>query len=225
MCFSASASFSSGVILSVIGVISLKKVQQPSQIPFASIPLIFAFQQITEGFVWLSLSDPTYAALQTATTYIFLFIAQIIWPIWVPYSILMLEKKESRKTAGKILLGVGSVVALGLGYCLLTLHVEAKTAGQHISYIQNYPSTPRHIGAILYIIATIVPPFFSPVKKMWSLGAAILISYIITQLFYNDYIVSVWCFFAAVISITVFLVMQEVTKTEVKEAPAQVLTS
>lgn len=97
MCFSASASFGAGVILSVIGIASIKKVQSPSQIIFVSIPLIFAVQQIMEGFLWLALTNTHYAPLQKFTTYVFLFFAQVVWPFWVPYVILKLEIKERRK--------------------------------------------------------------------------------------------------------------------------------
>jgi hypothetical protein len=47
---------------------------------------------------------------------------------------------------------------------------------------------------------------------MWYLGIAILVSYIMTKIFYTDYIVSVWCFFASVISIAVYAVILELNK-------------
>ena len=93
MCFSATASFSAGVVLTVIGIATLKKVQHPSQIMFASIPLIFAVQQITEGVLWLALPSTAYPAIQVSFTYIFLFFAQVVWLLWVPLAILLLEKK------------------------------------------------------------------------------------------------------------------------------------
>ena len=55
MCFSANASFGAGVVLTIIGVAAIKKVQHPSQILFASIPLLFAVQQISEGILWITL--------------------------------------------------------------------------------------------------------------------------------------------------------------------------
>ncbi|MDZ4759187.1 MAG: DUF6629 family protein [Bacteroidota bacterium] len=214
MCFSASASFGAGVVLSVIGVASIKKVRSPSQNAFASIPLIFALQQITEGFVWLSFTHASFAFVQEASTYIFLFFAQIIWPIWVPYSILILKKKEKRQKIEKLLVGVGGVVSLYLAYCLWCYPVEAKAIGYHISYSQHYPSQFSLYGGVLYIIATIVPPFFSNIKRMWALGTAILISYIITAIFYEAYIISVWCFFASVISIAVYAVMHRIKTSD-----------
>jgi Family of unknown function (DUF6629) len=214
MCFSAGASFGAGAVLSVIGVASIKKAQTPSQIIFASIPLIFAIQQITEGFLWLSLSNPAYASLQKVTTYGFLFFAQIVWPVWVPFSILKLESKEKRRKSEIILAGIGALVSLYLFYCLLNFPVEAKIIGYHISYQQDYPAAISNYCGALYIVATIVPPFFSHTRRMWLLGTAILISYIITKIFYTDYIISVWCFFASVISIAVFAILHELNNPD-----------
>lgn len=62
MCFSASASF---------GVASIKKTHHPSQLLFASIPFIFGVQQIAEGLLWLTLSNPDYLNIQRIFTHIF----------------------------------------------------------------------------------------------------------------------------------------------------------
>jgi len=216
MCFSVEASFGAGIVLSAIGVASIKKVQSPSQIVFASIPLIFSVQQITEGFLWLALSNPIYASLQQVTTYTFLLIAQIVWPIWVPLAILLAEKEDKRKTIQKLLVIVGVLLSSYMAYCLFSYNVQAKIIGYHISYEQNYPLALTLAGGVFYFIATIVPPFFSTIKRMWLLGVAILISYIITIAFYQNYFVSVWCFFASVISILVFVIMNEIKKLDKK---------
>lgn len=207
MCFSANASFGIGIVLSAVGVASIKKVKQSNRYPFASIPLIFAVQQVSEGFLWLSLTNPRFAFLQQASTYTFLFFAQILWPIWVPFSIILMSKKAERKMIEKILVIVGGLVSIYLAFCLVTFDVNAEIIGSHIVYKQDYPSGISRYSGALYIIATILPPYFSSFSRMWILGFAILISYLITNLFYADFLVSVWCFFAAVISIIVLALM------------------
>jgi len=47
---------------------------------------------------------------------------------------------------------------------------------------------------------------------MQLLGATILISYIFTTLFYKEYLLSIWCFFAAILSGIVFLIMDVLKK-------------
>jgi hypothetical protein len=216
MCFSAEASFGAGIMLSTIGVITLRNSQHTSQNLFASIPLIFGAQQVCEGVLWLALSNPAYVALQWPATHIFLFFAQVVWPFWVPFSISRLSCGSRSIKTEKALVAIGALVSIYLAYCLLKYNVEAKIIGKHISYIQQYPKELSRYGGILYIITTIAPPFFSRAKWMWSLGASILISYFITTIFYEEYIVSVWCFFAAIVSGTVYVIVRELNKNIAK---------
>lgn len=207
MCFSATASFSAGVVLTVIGIASIKKTKTPSQLLFASIPFVFGVQQITEGFVWLSLTQNAFASLQHIATYNFIFFAQVVWPVWVPLAILKLEPKTRQRNVEKILVSIGAMVSLYLAYCLFNFPVQAKILNYHISYQQGYPHQLSLLCGALYIVSTILPPFISRFGRMKYLGTTILISYLITAIFYNDYLISVWCFFASVISLAVFFVL------------------
>lgn len=207
MCFSASASFGAGVALSIIGIVAIKKANSSSQIMFANIPLFFSVQQLTEGFLWLSFTYPEFAFLREVTTYNFLFFAHIVWPFWVPLAVLRLEKNEKRKLLLNGLLAVGVLVSLFLAYCLINYRVEGKMENLHMAYVLDYPKELSSHGGVLYGVATILPALFSTVKRMWILGVAILISYIFTAVLYEDYILSVWCYFASIISITVLLIL------------------
>ena len=217
MCFSTTASFGAGIVLTVIGIASLKKVQAKSQIMFASIPLLFAIQQFSEGFVWLSLSNTYFEPMEHIATYTFLFFAQVLWPFWVPMAILQLEKEPKRKNIQKILTGLGALVAIYFAFLLVTYNVQAKIIGYHIAYKQSYSAVFGIVGGIFYIIASITPQFFSHVKRMWIFGVAILISYIISAIFYEHFVVSVWCFFASIISLTVFATLVEIKKSYKKQ--------
>jgi hypothetical protein len=62
MCFSASASFGASLVLSVIGVATIKNTRHREQLPFASIPFVFAVQQFSEGVLWLTLPYSDYVA-------------------------------------------------------------------------------------------------------------------------------------------------------------------
>jgi hypothetical protein len=207
MCFSAGASFGAGLVLTGIGVASIRKVKQTSQLAFASIPLIFAIQQFSEGFLWLSFTNPFFSAWQGPTSCLFIVFAQMVWPLWVPLSILLLDEKAKRKPFEKILVILGSIIAVYMGYSLISNPLQVKIEGRHMVYLQPYLEDIRLYGAILYMVVTIVPPFVSAIRRMWTLGTAVLVSYIVTAVFYTDYVISVWCFFASVISISVYAVM------------------
>ena len=78
MCFSAGASFAGGVLISAIGVASIREVYKPSQLVFASIPLFFGVQQIVEGCLWVTLPNNDYLNIQKIATHCFLIMAQVL---------------------------------------------------------------------------------------------------------------------------------------------------
>ncbi|MBL7924143.1 MAG: hypothetical protein JNL88_08095 [Bacteroidia bacterium] len=209
MCFSTGASFGAGIVLSVIGGASIRKAPSGTHLPFASIPFLFSLQQFSEGLLWLSLSDLAYGLWQHGATLFFLFFAQVLWPCWVPFSILLLLPKDQRNRSGYLFLLAGSLVSVYLAYCLLNYPVSARIEAHHIAYQQLYPAAFALPCGVLYLIATIAPPFLSKTRRMWMLGTAILIAYLVSSLFYAEYLVSVWCFFASVISLAVFVIMEE----------------
>ncbi len=207
MCFSANASFGAGIVLSALGVASLRKAKKPEQKLFAAIPLVFAAQQVTEGVLWLTYMHPELGFLQQGAVRIFLFFAQIVWPVWVPYAIGRMETNRKRKPFLQATLAAGVLVALGMVYCFIQYPVSAYVDGSHIVYVQNFSPWILRIGAVLYMISTVSPAFLSSMPRMWMVGSAILVSYVLTVLIYHDAVVSVWCFFASVISLFVYFLI------------------
>ncbi len=206
MCFSAEASFGAGAVLAVAGVISVRKAETRRELAFSAIPFIFAVQQFTEGFVWLGLAG-RFAEWLPAATYGFLIFAQIVWPVWVPGSILLLEKEPGRRKVLTVFLGMGLLVAGIVVWRLAVYGARASIVDHHIHYDIPFPDTFRTPINIMYMLATVASPFVSGAKGMKVLGGVILISFIVTLIFYNYNLISVWCFFAAVLSVVVIAVM------------------
>jgi hypothetical protein len=215
MCFSAGASFGAGAVLAVVGVTALGKVRTRSQIAFASIPLLFSVQQISEGVVWLSLTGKLQATWEPIATTIFLFFAQVVWPLWVPYSIFLLEKNLGRKKILRGLTFIGFGVAAYLGWSLYAFPHRAEIISYHIHYTLNFPAALIWISGLIYILCTVLPPFISSRKRMMALGALIASSYVLTNVFYKDYLISVWCFFAALISMAILFILTRMNRLAV----------
>lgn len=209
MCFSAEASFGASVVLGVVGVVAVRQVQIKSQLLFACIPFVFSFQQFSEGILWLSFHHKDLIFLQTISTYTFLIIAQIIWPIWVPLSILLLEKEANRKKLLYISFGFGILLSSYLAYCYLFYDVKAEVSNHHIQYNLDFPHTASYLWltGLFYFIPTVVSTIISSVHRMRILGLIILLSCVLTRMFTLNYFISIWCFFAAIISIMVAFIM------------------
>ena len=212
MCFSAPASFTAGVLLTFIGTETLRKVHKPAQIGLASISLFFAFQQFTEGVLWLTIRQPGYIGWQTAATVVFLIMAEIIWPIMVPFSVLLLEDNKTRKRILYGLLAVGTAIALYYTYRMAFYDIHAEISRRHIVYLSSAPHNSEIVVIIFYLLATIAPLFISSIKRIHFVGTIMGLSFIVSAIFYKEFLISVWCFFAAIISFVVFYIIKDAHK-------------
>jgi len=209
MCFSAEASFAGGVIISAIGVATVTKVHKPHQLLFACIPLFFGVQQITEGFLWLTLPNPSYVNLQKVFTYMFLTMAEVLWPLMIPLSVLFMEENKKRRKILWVLLVMGILLSVYYTYCLFSFTVTPKIMGYHIDYNHSYPYSLGLVAFAVYIVASITPLFVSSIKRTHLLGVLMALSCAVTVLFFTQYLTSVWCFFAALISGIIFWILRD----------------
>lgn len=212
MCFSAEASFVGGIILSAVGAATIQKIHKPSQIVFAAIPLFFGVQQIAEGFVWLVIPLAGYAVVQMVFTYVFLVMAEVIWPTLIALSVLFMEEDAKRRRTLWVLLGMGMLVSLYYAFCLLVFKVAPQIEGHHIYYHTAFPKLFALPVFLTYLIATITPLFVSSIKRTHLLGGLMFFSCLLTVLFFTQYLISVWCFFAALISVVVYWILSDSKK-------------
>jgi len=206
MCFSATASFGASTILFGIGYISMKNSENRSQKFLASIPLLLSIQQIFEGILWISISNPSYHEWVKPSTYGFLLFAQVIWPVFIPTTLILLEKEPGRKKALLYFLAFGIVQALLMGYGLFSFSTESSISGSHIRYDMDFPAANNWYGGVFYLVATGFSPFVSSIKKISLIGVIIIFTYLFTRIFYGYYMISVWCYFAAMISFVILSV-------------------
>ncbi len=212
MCFSPEASFAGGVILSAVGAATIRKIHKPSQIIFAAIPLFFGVQQIAEGIVWLVIPLAGYASVKVVFTYVFLVMAEVIWPSLIALSVLLMEEDARRRRTLWVLLGLGVLVSLYYGFCLFTYNVTPTIEGHHIYYHTDFPKLFALPAFLAYLIATITPLFVSSIKRTHLLGGLMFLSCLVTIIFFTQYLISVWCFFAALISAVVYWILSDSKK-------------
>ncbi len=199
MCFSATASFAAGGVLSAAGIVTLSKVKTKNELPFASIPLLFGIQQTIEGVVWLSFGSPL---LNTISTYSFSMFSHVLWPMLVPISILLLETDHSRKKILSVFSFIGVTVGLYLLYFLIVDPLTSHIVNKSIAY--HSPHFYLDLILILYFMATGVSSLFSSHKIINLFGIVTLLSAAIAGWFFEETFISVWCFFAAILSVLVY---------------------
>ncbi|MFC1866421.1 DUF6629 family protein [Chloroflexota bacterium] len=209
MCFSAGASFVAGAVLSAVGVATVRKARKPTQRLFALIPFLFGIQQFAEGVLWITLRSSGHDVLQNTAKYTFLITAMVIWPLMIPLSLWFMEEVKKRKKILAVLVVTGGILSLFYAFCLIAYNITPQIKGFHIQYIEEFPLTLAWIASLFYPIATVLPLFVSSVRRMWLFGILISVAWLITAIFFKGYLTSVWRFFAAFISVTIFWILSE----------------
>ena len=202
MCFSATASFIAGGALLAVGAVTVKKSTQKRELPYAAIPLLFSVQQFIEGVLWLTFRFDV-PMLNAAMTFVYSLFSHVLWPIAVPLSVLLLEPVQWRRKALTAFLVAGAAVGLYLLVSMFRFPIESRMVGGHIEYISPH----FFIGAVMtgYLAGTCISVLFSSHKMVKVFGIAALLSFTGSYVIYTQWFISVWCFFAALLSGIVFL--------------------
>lgn len=202
MCFSATASFAAGTVLLGFGAATLSRVARPAEVPYAVIPALFGIQQLIEGGLWLALPDGS-PHLSTILTHSYAFFSHVLWPIFVPLAVLLIEPDRRRR---RILAGLAVAGGIAGSYLLYFWGADPTTAqvvGGHMLYISPHFFTGPIL--VLYVLSTCVSSLVSSHAAVRWFGAAASLSLAAAYLFYAMWFISVWCFFAAIMSVTVLL--------------------
>lgn len=202
MCFSASASLVTAASLSGLGVATIRKTTRRTEIPFAAIPLLFGVQQLTEGILWLSFRHDA-PLLQQSMTHIYSFFSHTLWPIYVPLAALLLEPVRWRRRALAAFQLVGIAVGLYLLYFIVRYPVTARVIERHIVYLS--PHFYIITVMALYFAATCFSFLCSSHALLRVFGIIAFLSAVAAYHFAASSFVSVWCFFAAVLSLMIYL--------------------
>lgn len=201
MCFSATASFVTAGVTAVIGVVCLSRVTDKRDVPLAATPLLFAFQQCVEGLLWLELPLAPDGMAAQGLTFLFLFFADVLWPVYCSVAVLLIEPDQRRRRLMLVCLAIGAGVSAQMLWSIVTRPYGAVILEDHIVYLAGY--TPSVALGLAYLAATGLPLMLSSHRTVLALGAIILSGSAIAFFFYWQGFVSVWCFFAAAASLVI----------------------
>jgi len=206
MCFSAEASFAAAGMLVPIGVYSLHAATRrlPRYWPFAVMPLAFALQQASEGFVWLGLAgrNPDWVPLASG---VYLFFALAWWPFWFPFAAAVAATEPARRW----LFAAWALLSTGWFFAYLPVFFDpGRLAAEIAHHSIRYPyaddivvgGAARWPVTALYGLCVAGPMLLLARRDLLSLVATGWGCVAVAGLVYAHAYTSVWCFFAALLS-------------------------
>jgi hypothetical protein len=202
MCFGPGPSFAASAVLAAAGTATLKESRSSHERLFALFPLIFAAHQFIEGLLWLVLEHPALHLLEQALTFIYLLIAYCLWPFIAPLGLCLLEPDAERKRAVRLIALLGGGMSLYLLYFIVTGPIQASVVNCSLQYRTLVPRIAWH--GYTYTWVVLFPYFLSSYRPVRVIGLINLVFYGVAYYFYSTTFSSVWCFFAATLSLNIY---------------------
>ena len=202
MCFSAEANFVATGVIAAVGVATLRHVEHPRAVLFASTPLLFALHQFTETFVWLGLHGQIGQVALDHAAFLFLLYAQGILALLMPLAVLLMEP------AGRRRLAVGGATIVGAAVCGWATYgvvgYPSRAFIDHHSIAYRNPLTDSGWLAVGYVAATCGALLLSTHRVVRWFGVLNVAGLTVVMIVKGYAFSSVWCLYAALLSITIY---------------------
>lgn len=210
MCFSAEASFAASGVLAASSIAIARTPKERAGVPLSLFPAVFAAHQFIEGMVWLNQDSILPHAYEPVAVYAYALIAFVLWPILVPYSAYLIETGRRRR----ILILICQAIGLGVGLALLLSFFRARPVVVanccSLSYLVDAPEPL----IVPYLVAVCVPFLASSRRGLVLFGLGIAASCAAAVVATSvETIPSVWCFFAALLSGSLYLYFRTAAQT------------
>ena len=205
MCFSVEADVVAGVVLLPMALVSLREVRHVREVPFASLPLLFALHQFGEALVWARY-DGGQVSQQVGTVAVWWYVgfAMVILPTLFPLSVLLLEPQGSRlRVAPFAVLGGGMSVVFAVE--IFTAPVTVVVHPHALEYATGL--SHGDLLSVGYVVSVIGPALLSGYRSIVAFGLVNLIGLLVVAVAYLDAFASLWCVYAALTSALVVVHM------------------
>ena len=217
MCFSPQADFAAGAVVAGVGVATLRRVGAPRELVVGALPLLFGIHQFVEGFVWLGLRGEVSSGLGAVAAQAYIIYAHAILPVIVPLGFTLLEPDRRRAHWMWPFVCLGLLLGAYLLWQVTAYPVGVQAQARCIDYTTHTPNDLL-IGG-LYVGVTCGPALLSSRRYLRWFGLISLIGVILTALVRVDELTSLWCLYAALISVLILEHFRRERSSEARAGP------
>lgn len=197
MCFSPEADLVGGAIITAIGIDAHRHLRgRNDHLLLASLPLLLGVHQLDEAFVWWGVQGHVPHDVGRVALWIYLLIAFIVLPMFVPIAVLALEPTPDRRRRMAPFVALGAGVSAVLLVAMLRAPINATEHPFHLAYSLSLDDGGFWI--VLYVVAVCGALLFSGYRHVAVFGLANLVAVGFLAWLTIDGFASLWCGYAAV---------------------------
>jgi hypothetical protein len=201
MCFSPEADFVAAAVVGTIGVATLRQVRTRRELIVGSLPLLFAFHQFVEAFVWLGLRGDVSAGVEKAATYVYVLYAFAVLPMIVPLGFFLLEPIDRHRRWLRPFVALGVGVGVFYLWHVIVDPLEAIAHPHGIEYVSG--ALGGYLAAVCYVIATCGPALLSSRRYLRWFGVVNVVAAGFAFAVHQVEFASIWCLYAALASLLI----------------------
>jgi hypothetical protein len=196
----------SGAIM-LVGILTLMKVSEPKEVVFATLPLFFGLHQFTQGFVWLGMEHLISPRALEMAEMAYAFYAKGFLLFWVPLAIWLIEPSAVRKRLAGALTVLGGLLAAYSLWALSAAPIHVYVLNHTLVY--DTPKTEYFWLGVGYVVTTIGALILSSSIAIRLFGWLNFIGLTAVWLIRPYAFTSLWCFYAAVVSVLLYFYFVE----------------
>lgn len=196
VCFAPQADVAGGIVVGAIGVDAYRHLRgRNNHLLLATLPLLLGVHQLVEAFVWWGVEGEVPHDVGRVALWIYLLIAFVVLPMFVPFAVLALEPTARRRWLMAPFIGLGAGVSAVLLAAMLRAPIDVAERPYHLAYSLSV----SHGGLVvaLYVVAICGALLFSGYRHVAIFGFANLLAVAILARITLDGFASLWCAYAA----------------------------
>lgn len=185
----------------------------------ASFLFIFSIQQLTEGLLWLAIKKGKAEEILSFATF-YLAFSHLIWLSLAPLAVALIEKHPFKKRIffSVTLLGFifGCSIYLPLLFYDNRLSVEVVNLSifYNVNLLYDGFVSKDQVGLVYASIITL-PMLFSGNGHIRNFGILLVLTGLPAYITYYHAFISVWCFFAGIVSLYILYILSRLSKYRV----------
>ncbi len=214
MCFSAEADLLVGLVVIGVGIDATQHTRHRSEVPIAALPLLLGVHQVVESLVWLGLERDVPDAVYRSATWAYLLIACVLLPVYVPVAVYLFEPAPRRRWMFGFL-AVGAAVSLAL-------FRESSPVPSWLRSSGTTSSTGSTCGTSVWssrcTSSRRAAHSWRPARPLRWFGGANVVAAGFLAWLDNTAFVSLWCLWAAIVSLVIALHLRRSSPHDVDDA-------
>ena len=161
----------------------------------ATLPLLLGGHQLVEAFVWWGVEGRVPHGVGRVALWIYLLIAFVVLPVFVPLSVIALEPTDRRRRELAPFIVLGAAVSITLLVAMLRGPIDVTAHSYHLAY--SIEISYGGFVVALYVLAICGSLLFSGFRHIAIFGIANLVAVAILARLTLDGFASLWCAYAA----------------------------